>query len=125
MSGCKEQKGGGRLGTLITILVLAAGVWASFQVMPFWLNYSELKNLMEAQAAKASVFSDHQIRKNILGKIKELELPIDDPDDVKINRFDGRIVIETEYEEVLFLDLGEKTYDIYVFKFHPVVEHRL
>jgi hypothetical protein len=111
-----------RLGVLLVILFLAAGVFVGYQVFPFFYYYYELEGLMEAQADKATVFSDAEIRQNLMEKIKKLEIPIDDPEDLLINRFDGKITIDLQYEEVLFADFGEKTYDLYVFKFHPHVE---
>lgn len=111
-----------RLGTLILIFLLLSSVFVGYQVFPFYYYYLEIEGLMRAQADKASIFSDDEIRRNLMEKIEKLEIPISEPDDLKINRFDGKITIDLEYEEVLFLDLGEKTYDLHVFEFKPHVE---
>jgi len=121
----RSEDGISRLGVLIFVLIIVAGLFVSYQVFPFYYYYWELEGLMQAQADKASVFSDEEIRRNILEKIKKLEIPIDDPEDLKINRFDGLISIDVAYDEVLFLDWGEKTYDLHVFHFNPHVEQPL
>lgn len=118
------ERGGSRLGLLLFLLVLTAGVWAGSKVIPFYYYYNEVLGLMDAQASKASVFTDVKIRKELEKKIRKLEIPVDDlSEDLKINRVDGKIIIDLKYEEVLYLDLGEdRVYDIYVFKFNPHVE---
>lgn len=119
-------RGASRLGILLLILLVVSGVFVGSQVFPFYYYYWEIKGLMEAQAAKASVFSDQEIRQTLMERIRKLELPIDNEDDLKVNRVSGKIIIELEYEEILFLDLGEdRVYDLYTFKFNPVVEQKL
>jgi hypothetical protein len=121
-----SQRGGGRLNVLLTVLFFAAIAFVGSHVFPFFYYYHELQGLMESQVAKAQVFSDDQIRTNVMKKIKELQIPFDDPDQLKINRFDDKIVVELEYDEVFYIDLGNgKSYDIHTFHFHPRAEHRL
>ncbi len=121
-SGLSSERGMDRLGVLVISFLVLATAFIGYQVFPFFYYYYEIQGLMEAQAAKASVFSDQEIRKNLMDRIKKLEIPIDDPEKLRINRFNGLISIDMEYEEVLFLDFGEKTYDLYVFHFHPKVD---
>lgn len=115
-----------RLGVLIVVLVIATSVFVGYQVFPFYYYFYEVQGLLEAQAQKASVFSDGEIRKTILEKVRKLEIPLEDPDSLKINRFDGKIVIEFEYDEVLFIDLStpdqDRVYDLYTFHFVPRAE---
>lgn len=120
------EDGLSRLGVLIIVLLLTATVFVGYQVFPFYYYFYEIQGLLEAQAKKASVFTDSEMRKTILEKIKKLEIPLEDPDSLKINRFDGKIVIEFEYDEVLFLDLStedqDRVYDIHTFHFAPRAE---
>ena len=120
------ERGAGRMSVLLFILVAVAGVYIGSQVIPFFYYYNELQGLMDSQAAKAQVLTDEEMRTNIMKKVKELSIPFDDPDKLKINRFNGNIVIELEYQEILYLDLGpDRTYDLYIFNFHPRAEHRI
>lgn len=125
MNGLKEHKGASRLGYLILILIVVSAVFAGNQIFPFYYYYYELLGFMEAQADKATVFTDAEIRTTLSKKIKELEIPIDDPEELKINRFNGKIVIDLKYEEVFYLEFGDKVYDLYVFKFNPHVERSI
>lgn len=126
------DQGVGRFGVLMFVLFSVAGIWAGFQVLPFYYSQEELKGHMHAQVKKASLFRDDQIRKNLWKSVRELGIPLEDPEEIRINRFDGKIVIETSYEEVLYLELGEfglwsglgdaeGVWDIHIFSFNPTV----
>lgn len=117
-----SQSGQTRLGSLITLIFFAAAGYAAWCIVPFFYYYSEMLGIMEAQASKAQVFTDAEIRKNLMKKVKELNLPIDNADELKINRFSGVIRIELEYQEVFYFSFRGKDYDIYTFHFNPVVE---
>lgn len=122
----KNASGMSRTGLLLVVLFISAGVFIGSQVLPFYYYYHELLGMMEAQARKASVFTDQEIRQTLLAEIKKLEIPIESPDELKVNRFNNKIVIELSYQEVLFLDLGgDRVYDLYVFEFNPRVEQPL
>ena len=118
----KRENGFVSLGTLIGLLLFGGAIWVLFKVLPFFYYAEELRGFMEAQAEKNQVLTDEEMRRTLLRKIRELQIPIDDPEDLKVNRFNGNIVIEVKYSEVLFIDIGDKTYDLYVFNFHPRVE---
>lgn len=123
---CRCEKGMSKLGYLLLVLLIALTVLVGSQVFPFYYYFYELQGLMESQAAKASVFTDQEIRQELMRKIKKLEIPISDPDDLKINRFSGKITIDLSYSETLYIDLGEdRVYDLWEFKFNPHAEHAL
>lgn len=113
----------GRLGALILVLIISAGVFVGSQVFPFYYYYFEIQGLMEAQATKAQVFTDEQIRRELMQKIKKLDIPLEDESDLKINRAGGQIIIDLRYTEVLYVDFGgDRTYDLWEFDFNPHVE---
>jgi hypothetical protein len=121
------MRGVTRTGVLITILLVLVGWLLGTQIATFYYSYYDILGLMEAQAKKASVFNDAQIRRTLVKRIKKLELPVENPESaVKIERFHGKIILELKYEELLFVDFGEdRVYDLWVFKFHPRVEQRI
>lgn len=122
----RTEGGQNRLGILLIILIIVSSVYVGYQVLPFYYYYHELRGHMQAQAVKAKDFSDAQIRENLMRTIRKMEIPIEDPDDLKINRANGKIYISLEYEEVLYLDLGEdRVYDLWVFPFSAEVDHYL
>ncbi|MCB0325844.1 MAG: hypothetical protein KDD69_19835, partial [Bdellovibrionales bacterium] len=121
--GLSGELGISRLGILLLALILSALVFAGSQIFPFFYYYHELQGMMEAQAKKASVFSDQEMREVLMESIRKLEIPVESPDDLKINRVNDKIIIELEYDEVFFIDLGEdRVYDLHVFHFNPRVE---
>ncbi|OVE80327.1 hypothetical protein BVY02_00550 [bacterium J17] len=125
-AGFSSQAGMSQLGMLFTVLVFGVATFLGYQILPFYYYSEELRGFMESQARNASGFSDDDIRKVLLAKIDELKIPIDDKDDLKINRINGHIVIDLEYEEVLAVDLGEdKYYELHVFQFNPHVEQKI
>jgi hypothetical protein len=111
-----------RLGVLLLVLIVSCGVFVGSQVFPFYYYYWEVQGLMEAQANKASVFSDREILQTLKESLYKLKIRYSE-DDLKINRAGGRIYIDLTYEEVLYVDFGEGyDYDLHVFKFNPHAE---
>lgn len=123
------ENGVSRLGLLFFVLVIVSVVYSGSQIIPFYYDYYEIKGLMEGQADKASVHTDHQIRVAIRKKIVKLGIPIDieDLDDhLEIARLSGKIVIDLKYQEVFYVTLWDDTdKEIYVFDFNPHVERNL
>ena len=114
----------GSVGLLLTILVVGAMVFAGRQVVPFYYYYYEFLGQMEAQARNAATNTDGQIRRYLVQRARELELPLGSPeDDIVITREGNKITIETHYTEVFYVDLGEGySWDLWFFKFFPRVE---
>ena len=126
MNLSKNNRGWGNLGFLLFILLLVVILYFGFRIAPFYYNFYEIQGTMAAQAAKASEFTDDEIRREIMQRIKKLEIPIEEPEDLKINRYNGKIIIDLHYTELLDLDLGESyQYDLWEFEFTPHAEHKL
>lgn len=120
------SKGLSYFGAIVTILLCGIGYYLGSQLLSIYYSYFELRGLMEAQAAKATVLRDDQIRRNIFKEIQRLEIPIQNAEEIGITRVEGKIIIEVNYSEIVFVDFGETiNYDLYEFKFNPVVEHFL
>ena len=117
------ERGVTRLGMIFFGSIVFCVGWVAYNVIPFYYSYYELLGQMDAQAVKASLFTDVQITQELMRWVKKLGIPIDRPDELKINRFEGKIVMEMNYDEVLSADLGEdRIYDLWVFHFNPRVE---
>ncbi len=121
------ERGITKIGLLFCLLLILVGVLLGGQVIRFYYSYYDLLGLMEAQAAKASVINDEQMRYTITKRIKELEIPIEDPEaELNIERTASEISISITYSEVLFIDLGEgREYDLWEFQFNPKAEGTL
>lgn len=124
-----SSTGFSKLGLLFFILIVVSVVYSGSQIIPFFYDYYEIKGLMEGQADKASVHTDHQIKVAIRKKIQKLGIPIDiqDLDDhLEVARLSGKIVLDLKYQEVFYVTLWDGTdKDLYVFDFNPHVERNL
>lgn len=123
LRGHIRERGQTKLGMLTFALFIGILVFTGSQIIPFFYSYYELEGLFQGQAKQALHLTDDKIRKNIFKKIKDLGIPDIKDDDLRINRYDGKIVIELKYSEVFYIDLGEdRVYDIYKFDFNPRAE---
>jgi hypothetical protein len=120
--GQRKERGASTIGLLLKIAGLGVLVYLGSQVITFYYSFYEIEGLMEFQAKKGQVIADAVMRRNIWDRIQQLQIPIDDPEQIRINRVEGKCIIDMSYSEVLYIDLGGKTYDLYVFKFNPHVE---
>ncbi len=121
----KTQNGMSNIGILLFILLVLSGVYTSSQVIPFYYSYYELQGLMDSQAEKANEFKDGEIIRVLSKAIQKLDIPAD-PEDIRINRYAGSIVIEMNYSEIFFVDFGEGyDYNLWEFKFNPRAEKAL
>ncbi len=108
--------------TLAFLIVFGgSAIYFGSQVINFYYCFYEIEGLMEFQAKKGEVFKDSEIRETLFERVKKLEIPVDDPEEIKINRVDGDLIISLKYVEVLSLDFRGKTYDLHVFPFNPHV----
>lgn len=114
----------GFISLSMAFLLVIAGVvgYSLYKVIPFYYSYYELVALMDAQAKQASLVDSAQMRKTILKRIKELEIPLNNADDLKIERVGEGIVIELSYVEVFDIEWRSYYYEIYPFEFTARVE---
>jgi hypothetical protein len=110
------QTGEGRLGCFLWLsLVLLFGLIA-WKVVPVKIKSTELSSYMEEQAKFAYRASPEALKKRIVAKARELELPVD-PKRVKVERRGGRIVLSCSYTVPL-----EFPFYTYLWKFDHVVD---
>ena len=118
-----DSHGYTQLGLLFSLIFGGIVFYFCWLVVPFYYYYYDLEGLMQAQANKAQVLTDKEIRKNILKHIDKIGVPIDREDDLRIYRSHNKIEISLAYSEVLYVDLGEdRVYDLHVFDFYPHAE---
>ena len=90
------QAGEGRLGCLLWLSLVLIFSMIAWKVVPIRIKSSELSSYMEEQAKFAYRASPAALKKRILAKARELELPVD-PKKVKVERRGGRIVLSCSY----------------------------
>ncbi len=72
----KLQRGQGRIGLFIALIVVAAAIFAGSKFIPVYVAAYDLKDLIRLETQAASLHSDKQVVAIILKKGKELQLPI-------------------------------------------------
>ena len=94
----RDERGEGRLGTLFGILVLAMFIYLGVKVVPIMVSVYEFRDSIEEQARFAALprHDDEEVKRSILRKARELELPVG-AKDVSVNRTSTRIDIKVKY----------------------------
>lgn len=99
-----NRRGKVKLGCLLTLALLGAGIYLSITNVRTYINYWAMKDEMRVQAQFANNLDDESIRRRLRAKADELQLP---PDARRITirrRTRPReIVIATEWQVTLDL----------------------
>lgn len=123
---CKQlnNKGYSTLTNFVFLIIIGLVFFVVYNVLPFYYYYFELKNQMLALTKVANVNTDLEIKEKLFEQIKDLKIPAD-KDDIKIHRVDGEIVISVHYQEIFYVTIGKKDYDLYVFDFSAHVQNEI
>jgi hypothetical protein len=114
------ERGEGRLGCVIWLLLAAAVVYVGYVIIPVKLASSRFEDAMREEAAFGSNRGNPQIIQELLKTAQEQDIPLT-KEQIEIVRTRESITISVEYQKTLsFLGLYE-----YVWKFNPVVERPL
>jgi len=107
------ERGEGRIGFLITLIVAAVLIFVGAKVIPVRISAYEFRDVLREEARYGAVRdSDEQVAKRILDKAGELELPLK-KSGLTVQRTASQMVIKAEYEQPI--DLKVTTY-VYRFK---------
>lgn len=107
-----NQKGEGRVGLMITLIIVAVAVFLGVKVIPVRIAAYEFRDVMREEARYGAVRnSDEVVAKRILQKAAELEIPLKKKN-LKVKRTHSQMVISATYEQPI--DLKVTTY---VYKF--------
>ena len=90
------QRGQGKLGCALWLLVLAVFLLICWKALPVKIHSAQLHDYMEEQAQFAGRSSAQEIRKRILKRAEELELPLT-AKNLKVERESGRVRMECTY----------------------------
>ena len=89
-------RGEGKVGCIIWLVVLALAGFVAYKAIPVKLNASQLYDYMDEQAKFAQQTKPDQLKKRILRRAQELNLPVD-PKKLTVRKRGGRIQIECQY----------------------------
>jgi uncharacterized protein YxjI len=92
-----NQKGEGRLGCVVGLLLLAGALFFAYKMIPVKIQASEMRDAVQDASRSASGKSQATIRKELFARSQELEVPIEEGDIIITRRADF-IRIEVEYD---------------------------
>lgn len=98
------RRGMGRLGCLVSLLLLVTIAYFGFNIGEVYLRFYRLRDAMAQEARFARNRNDNMIRSHLAAVADSLGLP-DEAGRVRVSREAGRIVISTEYSEHVELPL--------------------
>ncbi len=96
MSRRLGERGEGNLGCVFWLLVLGLAVLIAVKMVPVKIASSQLYDYMEEQAKFAGSASPENLAKGILGKAKELELPLS-KEDLRVERVGDNIRMRADF----------------------------
>jgi hypothetical protein len=110
--GWKNEKGEGRVGLMITLIIVGVAIFLGVKVIPVRIAAYEFRDVLREEARYGAVRnSDEVVTKRILQKAAELEIPLKKKN-LKVRRTPAQMVISATYEQPI--DLKVTTY---VYKF--------
>src|SRR5512135_2077652 len=118
MRSNRRARGSGRLGCIVWLAVLALIGYGLYKVIPVKIATSTFYDFMQEEASFASIRDVQQLKKELLAKARELNLPVSE-DNLIIKRSREAVRIEAHYEITLEFFNGWKNY---VWKFDQVVD---
>jgi hypothetical protein len=106
----KPQIGRGdtKLGCILWLLLLGGAAFVGVQAIPAQMKATELEQFMTRQAEYSAEDPVEKIRARVLGRIEELEIPLDKKA-IHVERISGRIRITYSY--TVPINLLVTTYD--------------
>ena len=111
--GRSNEKGEGRIGLMITLIIVAVAIFLAVKVVPVRVAAYEFRDIMREEARYGAVRNnDATVTKRILEKAAELQIPLK-RQDLKVSRTPGQMIISASYEQPI--DLKVTTY-LYKFK---------
>lgn len=91
-----NQRGEGKLGCVFGLLILAAAVFVAYKIIPVKVKATEFSDAVHDNARSAGTMSVDSIRKSILMKAQQLQLPVSEQN-LEIKRTSDSISIKVSY----------------------------
>lgn len=106
--GWTSEKGEGRVGFMITLIIVGVAIFLGVKVIPVRIAAYEFRDVLREEARYGAVRnSDDVVTKRIMDKAVELEIPLDKKN-LKVSRTPTQMVITANYEQPI--DLKVTTY---------------
>ena len=108
----RSRRGASNIGCLVSLALFVAALYYGINIGEVYLKYYQLKQEMRSQARLAPSLADDVIKRRILNRVDQLDLPSGAQRNLQIDRSTVKrsIVIRTQYEETLELPLFRHTF---------------
>ena len=112
MNDRTAERGDGRIGFLISLALLGAGVFVGVKVIPVRVNAYEFRDFIQEECRFAATRNhDEEIFKRVFDKAKDLRLPLQKKN-LHMERTTHEMIISAKYEQTIDLKVTK-----YVYKF--------
>lgn len=114
-----RQSGEGKIGCIFWLAALAIAGMVAYKMIPVRIQSAELYDFMVEQAKWAANRPPDAIKKSIVERAQELNLPVD-PDKVQVQRHGDRIKMEAKF--TVPVEFPGYTYN---WEFHHLVDRSI
>lgn len=104
----RNQRGAGMLGCLFLIALVAAGMYAGFQVGLPRLRHSSFENRVNESLGNLRQQTAADVQKQLIQFGADFDIPLT-PEQVKVDTSEGRLKVDVSYEKVIDLYVWRKT----------------
>jgi hypothetical protein len=109
----RGERGEGRIGLLVALILLAVGIFLGVKIIPVRINAYEFGDFIQQECRFAAVRNqDAEVAKRILDKAIELEIPIKKKD-LTLQRTANEMIITASYEQPIDLKVTVYNYRFY------------
>lgn len=105
----RRELGEGQGGCIVGLIFFLGMIFIAWKVVPVKVKAAELRQVVVDEAKSAGTHKDERIRKAILHKAEELELPVES-DNISIRRQANEIKVEVDY--VVPIEFPGYTYEM-------------
>jgi hypothetical protein len=92
-----NQKGEGRLGCVVGLLILVAALFVAYKLIPVKMQATDMREAVQNASRSASGKGNDTIRKEVMTRAKELGIALSDKDVVVTRRADF-VRVEVKYD---------------------------
>jgi uncharacterized membrane protein len=92
----RSERGEGRIGCIFGLLFFAAALFIAWKMIPIKVRSAELKQTIVDEAKSAGMRDVARIRRAIMSKAEDLELPLEDKN-LTIKKTSSEIKVEARY----------------------------
>jgi len=109
------------LKALIAFAVIGSAIYIAYLVTPVYWNYYQFQDSIEEEARIQSYTgkSENDMRETVWKKARQLELPLTNPEQIKVQRNGQTVAISTEY--TVHFDIPVHPFDL---KFSPNTQNK-